>query len=133
MEARRKILIAMRQEGVVAAERALGGYAELVPAYTYGNAVKQLQGRSDISLVLCGMYFDETRMFDLLRFVKENYPALRFICCRVGQTEVPQVTLEAVAIAAKSMGAVEFVDVPLLRSDHAADQEFRSLVLRHIR
>ena len=42
-------------------------------------------------------------------------------------------TLEAVAIAAKSMGAVEFVDIPLLRPDPVADQEFRSLVLRHLR
>jgi hypothetical protein len=55
------------------------------------------------------------------------------VCCRIGQSEVPQVTLEAVAIAAKSMGAVEFVDLPLLRPDAATDQEFRSQVLRHLR
>jgi hypothetical protein len=133
METRRKILVAMRQEGVVAAERALGGYVEIVPAYTFEDSVKRLQQSDDIRLILCGMYFDETRMFDLLRFVKEKFPALPFMCCRVGQSEVPEVTLEAVAIAAKSMGAIEFVDVPLLRPDPAADQEFRGQVLRHLR
>lgn len=133
METRRKVLVAMRQEGVVAAERALGRYVELVPAYTFEDAVKCLQGSDDIGLILCGMYFAETRMFDLLRLVKEEFPAIPFICCRVGQSEVPQVTLEAVAIAAKSMGAIEFVDVPLLRADPAADQEFRGQVLRHLR
>lgn len=132
METRRKILVAMRQEGVVAAERALGRYVEIVPAYTFEDAVKRLETQ-EIRLILCGMYFAETRMFDLLRFVKGKLPAIPFICCRVGQSEVPQVTLEAVSIAAKSMGAIEFVDVPLLRPDPAADQEFRSQVLRHLR
>lgn len=132
VEIRRKILVAMRHEGVVAAERALGGYVEIVPAYTFEDAVKHLETQ-EIRLILCGMYFAETRMFDLLRFVKERFPSRPFIACRVGQSEVPQVTLEAVAIAAKSMGAVEFVDIPLLRPDPVADQEFRSLVLRHLR
>ena len=132
MEKRRKILAAMRQEGAVAVERALGRYVEVVPAYTFDDAVRRLQSH-EISLVLCGIYFDETRMFDLLRFVKGTHPGLRFVCCRIGQSEVPEVTLEAVGIAAKSMGAEEFVDMPLLRPDPAADQEFRGLVLRHLR
>jgi DNA-binding NtrC family response regulator len=132
METRRKILAAMRQEGAVAVERALGRYVEVVPAYTFDDAVRRLQSH-EISLVLCGIYFDQTRMFDLLRFVKGKHPGLRFVCCRIGQSEVPEVTLEAVGIAAKSMGAEEFVDMPLLRPDPATDQEFRSLVLRHLR
>jgi hypothetical protein len=40
---------------------------------------------------------------------------------------------EAMGIAAKSMGAVAFIDMPLLDADSATDVEFRSLVLRHIR
>ncbi len=132
MEERRKILAAMRPEGVVAVERALGRYVEVVPVYTFEDAVRRLQPH-DINLILCGMYFDETRMFDLLRLAKDKFPGVPVVCCRIGQSEVPQVTLEAVAIAAKSMGAVEFVDMPLLRPDPAADQEFRSLVLRHLR
>jgi DNA-binding NtrC family response regulator len=133
VEVRRKILVAMRHEGVVAVERALGRYADLVPAYAFEDAVRRMRERNDINLVLCGMYFAETRMFDLLRLVKAKYPRIPIVCCRVGQSEVPQVTLEAVAIAAKSMGAEDFVDVPLLRPDAAADQEFRSMVLRHLR
>jgi DNA-binding NtrC family response regulator len=133
METRRKVLAAMRQEGVVAVERALGRYVEVVPAHTFEIAVKRLESAGDIRLVLCGMYFAETRMFDLLRFVKEKCPGVPIVCCRIGQSEVPKVTLEAVGIAAKSMGAADFVDIPLLRPDAAADQEFRGLVLRHLR
>jgi CheY-like chemotaxis protein len=133
LETRRKILAAMRPEGAVAVERALGRYAEIVPAYTFEEAVKRLHERDDISLILCGMYFEETRMFDLLRAAKASFPRIPIVCCRIGQSEVPGVTLEAVAIAAKSMGAEAFVDMPLLDPDPAADQEFRSLVLRYLR
>jgi DNA-binding NtrC family response regulator len=133
VEVRRKILVAMRHEGVVAVERALGRYADLVPAYAFEDAVRRMRERNDINLVLCGMYFAETRMFDLLRLVKNNYPGIPVVCCRIGQSEVPQVTLEAVSIAAKSMGARDFVDLPLLLPEHAADEEFRRLVLRHLR
>lgn len=133
MEARRKVLAAMRPEGAVAVERALGRYVEVVPVYTFEDALKQLNGSDGLGLILCGMYFAETRMFDLLRLAREKFPEIPVVCCRVGQSEVPQVTLEAVAIAAKSMGAVEFVDMPLLRPDAVADQEFRSMVLRHLR
>lgn len=132
VEVRRKILAAMRQEGVVAVERALGRYVDLVPTHAFEDAVRLLQAR-DINLVLCGMYFAETRMFDLLRLVNGRYPAVPVICCRIGLSELPKVTLEAVSIAAKSMGARDFIDLPLLVPDPAADEEFRRLVLRHLR
>lgn len=133
METRRKILAAMRPEGAVAVERALGRYAQVVPAYTFEEAVKRLHERDDVSLILCGIYFDETRMFDLLRLARKEFPRIPIVCCRIGQSEVPEVTLEAVGIAAKSMGAEAFVDMPLLRPDPATDQEFRTLVLGHLR
>ena len=64
----------MRQEGTVAVERALGRYVQVVPAYTFEEALRRLQTPQDINLVLCGMYFEETRMFDLLRFVRQRFP-----------------------------------------------------------
>jgi len=114
-------------------ERALGGYVELVPVYTFDEALKRLHAGNDISLILCGIYFAHTRMFDLLRTAKEKFPGIPFVCCRIGDSEIPQVTLEAVGIAAKSMGAEEFVNMPLLRPDPAADQDFRSALLRYLR
>ena len=46
---------------LAAVRRALGEYAEVVPVYAYGDAVSTLRARSAIDLVLCGMFFDETR------------------------------------------------------------------------
>ncbi|HET7366615.1 MAG TPA: hypothetical protein VFJ70_23825 [Burkholderiales bacterium] len=127
------ILAAVRPQGGVAVRRALGEYAEVVPVYAYADAVATLRARSDIDLVLCGMFFDETRAFDLLRLVRVERAALPFIACRIGSRTVAPVMAEAMGIAATSMGAAAFIDMPLLDADVATDGEFRSLVLRHIR
>jgi DNA-binding NtrC family response regulator len=127
------ILAAVRPQGGVAVRRALGEYAEVVPVYAYGDAVSALRERRDIDLVLCGMFFDETRALDLLRFVRDEGPMVPFVACRIGGRAVAPVTVEAMGIAAKSMGAAAFIDMPLLDADPEIDGEFRSFVLRHIR
>jgi hypothetical protein len=126
------LLLAMRPQGAVAVTRALGEYARLERAATYDQAVARLQ-ESDIDLVLCGIYFDEIRMFDLLRYVRHQVPGVPVLCARLGDTEVPPVTLEATSIAATTMGAAAFLDLPLIRGGTSLDQEFRSAVLRHVR
>ena len=127
------ILAAVRPQGAVAVRRALGEYAEVVPVYAYGDAVAALRSRDDIDLVLCGVFFDETRALDLLRFVRDELGTLPFLACRIGSRAVAPVMVEAMGIAAQRMGAATFIDMPLLDADSATDVEFRSLVLRHIR
>ena len=126
------ILAAVRPQGGVAVRRALGEYAEVLPVYQYDEGVSVLRARP-IDLVLCGVFFDETRAFDLLRFVRAEFPHLPFVACRIGERTVPPVMAEAMGIAAQSMGAVAFIDMPLLHADADTDVEFRGLVLRHIR
>ena len=133
MERKPKILAAVRPQGGVAVHRALGAYAEVLPLYTYDDAVAALRAQSDIQLVLCGVFFNETRAFDLLRFMRQEFPALPFVACRIGDRDVAPVMAEAMGIAAKSMGATGFIDMPLLHADNATDVDFRSQVLRHIR
>jgi len=127
------ILAAVRPQGGVAVRRALGEYADVVPVYEYGDAVAALRARRDIALVLCGVFFDESHALDLLRFVRHEFAALPFVACRIGGRAVAPVMVEAMGIAAKSMGAETFIDMPLLDADSATDGEFRSLVLRHVR
>ena len=127
------ILAGVRPQGGVAVRRALGQYAEVVPVYEYDAALAALRARPEIDLVLCGVFFNETRALDLLRFVRAQLPSLPFVACRIGDRVVPPVMAEAMGIAAKSMGAIAFIDMPLLHADANTDVEFRSLVLRHIR
>jgi DNA-binding NtrC family response regulator len=130
--AKHRILAAVRPQGAVAVRRALGEYAEVVPVYKYDDAVKALHAGA-FELVLCGVFFDETRALDLLRLVRKEFAAVPFVGCRIGDRVVSPVMVEAMAIAAKSMGAVAFIDMPLLHADNTTDTDFRSQVLRHVR
>jgi hypothetical protein len=126
------ILLAMRPQAVVPVQRAIGQYAELVAVSKYEDAVARLRER-DFDLVICGIYFEETRMFDLVRAVKRDYPGVPIVCCRLGDSVIPPVTLEATGIAVKTMGAAAFYDLPILRGDPALDREFRGAVLANLR
>jgi hypothetical protein len=132
MESKPTILAAVRPPGGVAVRRALGAYAEVVPVYEYDKAVAALR-EGHIDLVLCGVFFNETRAQDLLRFVRQEFSSVPFVACRIGDRSMSPVMVEAMGIAAKSMGAVAFIDMPLLHADNAVDTDFRSQVLRHIR
>lgn len=129
---KQKVLAALRPEAIVPVERALGEYAEILPVYTFEDAVKVLRSHVETDVILCGIYFGQTRMFDFLRVARQEFPDIPFVCCRIGDTEIPQVTVEAVGIAAKSMGAAGFINLPLLRTADT-DLEFRSHVLGHTR
>ena len=128
-----RILAAVRPQGGVAVRRALGEYADVLPVYKYDEALAALRGATPFDLVLCGIFFDETRALDLLRYVRRERPQLPFVCCRIGDRAVAPHMAEAMGIAAQSMGAVAFIDMPLLHADAATDTEFRGLTLRHIR
>jgi len=132
-ERKPRILAAVRPQGGVAVRRALGEYAEGAPVYTYDEALAARRGKSDYDLVLCGVFFNETRAFDLVRLVRQEFPSLPVVCCRIGDRVVEPVMSEAMGIAAKSMGAAAYIDMPLLHADHATDVDFRSQVLRQIR
>ena len=133
MEGKPQILAAVRPQGGVAVRRALGEYAQVIPVYVYDEAVATLRANSRIDLVLCGVFFNETRALDLLRFVRQEFPSLPVVACRIGDRVVAPVISEAMGIAAKSTGAVAYIDMPLLHADHATDAEFRNQVLRQIR
>jgi CheY-like chemotaxis protein len=133
METRPKILAALRPQGVVAVQRAVSQYLEPLAARSYEHAVSLLRSRDDIDLVVCGVFFDETRMFDLLRTVRQQFPDIPFVCCRIGERELAPVTLEAIGIAAQSMGAAGLINLSLIQANDTSDQEFRSFVLRYLR
>ena len=108
-------------------EDALGPAVELVACHALDEAKRRVRDNR-LDLVLCGVYFDRSAMFDLLQFVDRRLPVL---CCRILAFEMPPVSREALRIACESLGA-RYVDLPALageRGDEAARAELRSLVL----
>ena len=115
-------------------EKTVGHYVDVIAVRTVEDALQRLHEDQSIALVLCGVYFNGSRMFELMRHVRQINPHLPFIACRILPLELPRVSIEALTIALQSLGAC-YVDVPQLEEKYgqeAAEAEFRSLVLSRI-
>ncbi len=84
---------------------------DLVPCLTLEEAEVVLC-KEDIDLVVCGVYFDENRMFDLLRFAQSDpsVNAIPILCVKALPDMLGSTFLQAVDIAARALGARKFVD-----------------------
>jgi hypothetical protein len=81
------------------------------------------------------MHFDESRMFDLLRYVRHALPLMPFVSCRVLRTMLAPASVDAVAMCTASLGAVAHFDLPMetgARGTAAAEEAFRSLLLSYL-
>lgn len=114
-----KVLVAVPQSALPFVETVLGGFVSLVPIHRFDDAIEMLRSECDLALILCGVHFDESRMYDLLRLARESQPHIPFVACRV-------------AIAAEALGAKAFVDLPTLILQFGRENAgplFRSRVL----
>jgi hypothetical protein len=134
MESKPHVLAAFPVPALLYVEKTLGSYVQLIPAHTFEHAVRCLREDHSIALVTCGVFFDESRMFDLMRWVTQRYPKLPFIACRVLPFEIPRVSIEALKMACASINAT-YVDVVQLEADYGSNEveaDFRAAVLSHL-
>jgi CheY-like chemotaxis protein len=108
-----RILIADTAEAMGICRPCLTGPFELVHVERLEQAVQALAGEVDI--VLCGVHFDEGRMYDLLRHMKRA-PALAqlpFVAmrCLEGELVFDGTLRESVKIAVAALGGNAFVDL----------------------
>jgi hypothetical protein len=113
-----RVLLAAREQACEPFRRALGDDAEVVEAHTMDSAVAQLQGSSPPEVVCCTVYFDESRMFDLLRWVRSQCAHIPVVCARALPKDIAKVSIEAVRIAVHALGGATFVDLPALEAEH---------------
>ena len=126
-----RVLLAVRKVAREPFFEALADEVSFLEAETLEEAVSTLENDPDIDAVCCTIYFDESRMFDLVRWVRSNRDEIRVVCARALPKDLPTVSLQAVDIATASLGAA-FVDFPeLVRKlgAQAASQALRSAVL----
>lgn len=129
-----QVLAAFTHQVIPYLERALGSYVDVVSVHTVEEALKRLEDDRLIALVLCGVFFNGSRMFELMREVRRINPQLPFVACRILPLELPRVSIEALTIALESLAA-RYVDVPRLEEMYGPDQaqsEFRSAVLSKV-
>src|SRR5262245_11502480 len=106
-----------RLSGILAAH-------ELVFVRTLEEAKSTLTGRN-FDLIVIGVHFDESRMFDLLRYVRwqERHRATPVICVLSLDFARQPIASEGVEIAVKALGGTAFLDLKAL-----ADGEARRLI-----
>lgn len=106
-----RILVAASPEPRAIVERILAGH-ELTCAETMGQAEQFLQGRT-FDLIVCTIAFDESRMFDLLQFVKSRAEGrIPFVAALVRPEILPSTTARwIVAFTCGALGGEAFLDI----------------------
>ncbi|HEX7220779.1 MAG TPA: hypothetical protein VF280_16325 [Burkholderiales bacterium] len=123
-----KILVADTPAGDRRISEILPGY-ELEFVRTLGAAQRAID-RERFALVLVGVHFDESRMFDLLRYLQaRSAPAgCAVICMRTHHFASTAITIEGLEIATKALGCNLFLDLTWYADDAAGNAALRQLL-----
>lgn len=134
MKARPRILIATAKRGFAVLEGLFENDAEAVYAFTLWEAIHHLD-EGNFDLFLCTIHFDDSRMFDVVRYARSNSPSTPCVCTRLLDTTLKGSVLAAMTIAVESLGAIFIDRFALLEyyGDEAGNEEFRKRVLAQIR
>jgi hypothetical protein len=125
-----RILVACARRGYPRPFAILPGY-DLSFVGTLAESHAALQnGR--FHLVMIGLYFDESRMFELLQYLKDDkrYSDVPVICFRGVEAsgDPGNVGLSGVEAACTEMGAKAFVDLLAMPDDALGNSAIRTLI-----
>lgn len=126
-----RILVAHTSDPTKLLAEALSGH-DIDYVATMSEACRAVD-QDGYSLIFCTLQFDDSRMFDLLRFCKSQpkYRAVPFICVRVRDSHFASpIILESLELASRALGAEAFVD--LVMSDGAPADVVRQIVERYL-
>jgi CheY-like chemotaxis protein len=122
----KRILVAVGDAGRL--ERILGGH-ELTVAASVDQAKDELQAH-EFAMVILGVHFDESRMFELLRLVR-TYKANELtpvVCMLTTESRLSDVALEGIDHAAKAMLANAFLNLNKFPDDAAGNARVRRII-----
>jgi hypothetical protein len=97
---------------------------------------RQALAASGCGLVLIGVHFDDSRMFDLVRVIRDDHDGqmqprqrLPIVCVR-GQQAFAAVTSRTLEVTVKALAADEFVDLVQFGDDAAGNAVLREVAER---
>jgi len=101
----------------------------LVFVHTLAAALKALAGE-DFDVVLIGMHFDDSRMFDLLREVRagSRNGAVPVVCYRMRPLAFMALSTQVIEVTVKALGALSFIDLANLATDEDGNEALARLV-----
>ncbi len=128
------ILIADEQQNIPALRLALDDAFALTVCTSFMEAAHQIDiNRFDV--ILCGLHFDEGKMFDLLNLVKTR-PSTKdipFVCINALNTVLSDAVIRVVEVAASATGTHSFIEFSKWRKelgDEAAFAKMREYIAR---
>jgi CheY-like chemotaxis protein len=122
----RKILLAVAATDRL--QRILQGHELTVPA-NLDEAKVELQKR-EFDMVVLGVHFDESRMFELLRLVR-TYPANQLtpvVCMLTAPSRLSDVAIEGIDHAVKAMLANAFLNLNRFPDNEAGNGRVRRII-----
>jgi hypothetical protein len=89
---------------------------ELVFVRTMREAIAALR-RDGFGMIVIGLHFDESRMIELLSYVRtlRRYDNAPVVCVQGIEVALPDVVLKSIDVAVKALGGTAFLDL----RDHA--------------
>jgi PleD family two-component response regulator len=125
---RTRILVAVSDETLPRMEKVLAGH-ELVVARSSLEAEKAL-ARQDFGLIVLGVNFDESRMFELLAYARaqERHHIVPVLCVLGSSRRLTAMAVEAIDRAAKAMLANAFLWLEKFPDDAAGNARIRRIV-----
>jgi CheY-like chemotaxis protein len=132
VDQRKRILGADAEQGIRTLRAVLGESAELIPADSLNQAVRVLE--NPVDLIICGIQFDESRMFDLLTHARQEprVQDIPFLVFRDLESELDPMFFKSLQISVTALGATGFVDLFALKQEYGireADAKFRRIIL----
>ena len=133
---KRRILVAVRPRGATRIANALACDFALTFCHSLAQA-QSLVANGHFDLVVCGVNFDESRMFDLLKHVKSHpsAKAIPFLCIKVFEGILHAGSYESVKGVCALLGATDFIDFAQWRKELGKEQaaeELRSTLHRFV-
>lgn len=122
---RKRVLVADTPDSDRRLIEVLSGH-ELAFARTLSAAQRLLEQAFD--LLVIGVHFDDSRMFDLVRHVRSAQLELPVVCLRSHRFVSPALSIEGLEIAAKALACNLFVDLTKYPDDASGNAEVRKLL-----
>lgn len=130
-----QVLAACPPSAMPTLERVLGAHVDFTFTTSLNAASAVVRTNPDLAMIVCGVHFDESRMYDLLEYSRRERPDVPFLCVRVLDGEVPRISRQGIAMAAQSAGAaafIDFADLVIERGVTAAEQGLETAVLTRL-
>jgi DNA-binding response OmpR family regulator len=124
----RKILVADTPEADRRLSAILSGY-DVVSVRTLEQAERAVDA-TRFDMVLVGVHFDESRMFDFLRHLqaKGTHGACPVACTRSYRFVSPAISVEGLEIAVRALGCKLFLDLTKYPDDAQGNAAVRQLL-----